>query len=188
MQFLEDVRVPCERCEGTRYAAPVREIRIEGRSIVDVLALSVDEALEVFAGDPRVAGRLRPFARVGLGYLSLGQPLPTLSGGEAQRLRLGLALLEGEGAGSLFVLDEPTTGLHPAEVEVLVACLDELLDAGASVVVVEHNLELIRSADHLIDLGPEGGPGGGRLMAEGAPAEVARSAKSHTARALRGEL
>jgi len=188
MQFLEDVRVPCERCEGTRYAAEVREIRIDGRSIVDVLAQPVDAALEFFAAEPRVAERLRPFARVGLGYLSLGQPLPTLSGGEAQRLRLALALLEGEGAGSLFVLDEPTTGLHPAEVEVLVGCLDELLDAGASVVVVEHNLDLIRRADHVIDLGPEGGPGGGRILAEGSPAQVARVAKSHTGRALRGEL
>ena len=188
MQFLEDVRVPCEGCGGTRYKPEARALRVDGRSIVDVLGLTVDEALQAFAGDPQVEPRLRPFARVGLGYLTLGQPLATLSGGEAQRLRLALALAGGEGAGCLFVLDEPTTGLHAAEVRVLVRCLDELLDAGASVVVVEHNLELIRCADHLIDLGPEGGPGGGFLLAEGSPSEVARVAKSHTGRALRGEL
>ena len=188
MQFLEDVRVPCEGCGGTRYKPEARALRADGRSIVEVLGLTVDEALQVFAGDAAVEPRLRPFARVGLGYLTLGQPLATLSGGEAQRLRLALALAGGEGAGCLFVLDEPTTGLHAAEVRVLVRCLDELLDAGASVLVVEHNLELIRCADHLIDLGPEGGPGGGLLLAEGPPAEVARAARSHTARALRGEI
>ena len=124
--------------------------------------------------------------RVGLGYLTLGQPLSTLSGGEIQRLRLGSALGEGPSR-SLYVLDEPTTGLHPADVEVLLACLDELLDAGGSVLVVEHNLDLIRRADWLIDLGPEGGPGGGRVIAAGTPAAVARVAGSQTGAALRGE-
>jgi excinuclease ABC subunit A len=184
MQFLEDVRVPCERCDGTRYKPEARAIRVDGRSIVDVLALTLDEALAAFAGDPAIEPRLAPFARVGLGYLGLGQPLATLSGGEAQRLRLALALAEGEGPGSLFVLDEPTTGLHPAEVEVLVDCLDELIDAGGSALVVEHNLDLVRRADHVIDLGPEGGPEGGRVLYQGLPAGLAQVENSHTGRAL----
>ncbi len=187
MQFLEDVRVPCEACTGTRYRPEVAAVTWQGRSIVEVLALTVDEALELFGGDPQVEPRLEPLARVGLGYLGLGQALSTLSGGEAQRLRLALALIGREAKGSLFVLDEPTTGLHPAEVTHLVASLDALLGAGASVVVVEHNLELIRSADHLIDLGPEGGPSGGRILFEGSPQDLVRSGKGHTAQALRAQ-
>jgi excinuclease ABC subunit A len=188
MQFLEDVRVPCEGCLGTRYRREAQDIRVGGRCIVDVLALSIDEALEAFADDAAVASRLEPLSRVGLGYLGLGQPLATLSGGEGQRLRLGLALAGREGRGSLFVLDEPTTGLHPAEVARLVESLDQLLDAGASVVVVEHNLDVIRAADHVIDLGPEGGPGGGRIVAQGPASQIARVRKSFTGKALRGEL
>ncbi len=187
MQFLEDVAVPCEACGGTRYRPEALSIRIGGRSIVDVLGLTIDEAVEVFADDPQITDRLRPFRSVGLGYLTLGQPLSTLSGGENQRLRLALALAEG-GAGFLYVLDEPTTGLHPADVEVLLGALDELLRVGGSVVAVEHNLDFIRSADHLIDVGPEGGPEGGRIVAEGSPEAVARVRGSHTAAALRGEL
>ncbi len=186
MQFLEDVRVPCEQCGGTRYRADARRVTLGGRSIVDVLAMTLDEATAFFAEDAAVTERLRPYVRVGLGYLTLGQPLSTLSGGEIQRLRLGSALGEGPSR-SLYVLDEPTTGLHPADVEVLLACLDELLDAGGSVLVVEHNLDLIRRADWLIDLGPEGGPGGGRVIAAGTPAAVARVAGSQTGAALRGE-
>jgi excinuclease ABC subunit A len=186
MQFLEDVRVPCEHCDGTRYRKEAREITLAGRSIVDVLALTVDEALERFADDGQVAPRLRPYARVGLGYLTLAQPLSTLSGGELQRLRLAQALTA-ESRGTLYVLDEPTTGLHAAEIQVLLDCLDELLDDGASVVVVEHNLELVRQADHVIDLGPEGGPGGGRVVATGTPEEIARVRASHTGAALRGD-
>ncbi|MDJ0865614.1 MAG: excinuclease ABC subunit UvrA [Myxococcota bacterium] len=186
MQFLEDVRVPCEQCGGTRYRADARRVTLGGRSIVDVLAMTLDEATTFFAEDAAVTERLRPYVRVGLGYLTLGQPLSTLSGGEIQRLRLGSALGEGPSR-SLYVLDEPTTGLHPADVEVLLACLDELLDAGGSVLVVEHNLDLIRRADWLIDLGPEGGPGGGRVIAAGTPAAVARVAGSQTGAALRGE-
>ena len=187
MQFLDDVRVPCDDCNGTRYRSEVLEIEVEGRSIVDVLALSIDEAIEVFAMDPRIAARLRPFARVGLGYLTLGQPLSTLSGGEHQRARLALALAEPQ-PGMLYVLDEPTTGLHPADIEVLIGCLDALIDDGASVIVVEHNLDLIRRADHVIDLGPEGGPGGGRVVATGTPEEVAATPGSHTGAALRAVL
>ncbi|HEY5657381.1 MAG TPA: ATP-binding cassette domain-containing protein [Myxococcota bacterium] len=184
MQFLDDVRVPCEHCRGSRYRPEARQIRVDGRSIVDVLGLTVEEACEVFAADPKITERLAPLQRVGLGYLPLGQPLSTLSGGEAQRLRLAQALAEGAQR-ALYVLDEPTTGLHRTDIQVLLACFDELLDAGASVLVVEHNLDVIRSADHVIDLGPEGGPGGGRIVATGTPAEIARCAASYTGAALR---
>jgi len=184
MQFLDDVRVPCDACDGTRYRPEAREILWEGHSIVEVLDWTLDEVARRFAHDAAVAERLRPFVQVGLGYLTLGQPLSSLSGGEAQRMRLGLALQAGS-ENALYVLDEPTTGLHPADVEVLVGCLDELIDAGGSVVVVEHSLEVIRQADHVIDLGPEGGPGGGRVVAEGTPAAVARARGSRTGEALR---
>jgi len=162
-------------------------VRVGGRTIVDVLGLTLDEAAASFADEPLVADRLRPYQRVGLGYLTLGQPLSTLSGGEIQRLRIAAAL----GAGrprTLYVMDEPTTGLHAADVEVLLACVDELLDTGSSVVVVEHNLDWIRRSDWVIDLGPEGGPGGGRVVATGTPAQIARAPGSITGAALRGEL
>jgi len=184
MQFLDDVRVPCEACDGTRYRPEAREIRLDGRSVVDVLALTLEETLAAFADDGAVAPRLRPFVDVGLGYLTLGQPLSTLSGGEAQRLRLGLALAA-RGGRPLYVLDEPTTGLHPADVDVLIGCLDALIEAGGSVVVVEHDLDVIRRADWVIDMGPEGGPGGGRLVAQGRPAAIADTPASHTGAALR---
>jgi excinuclease ABC subunit A len=165
----------------------VLDIRLDGRSIVDVLALGIDEACEVFAADAKIAPRLRPLARVGLGYLSLGQPLSTLSGGEYQRLRLGQALLEGSGR-TLYVFDEPTTGLHPSDTQVLLRCIDEVIEAGASVLVVEHDLEVIAQADWVIDLGPGGGPEGGRLVAEGTPEAIARCDASLTGRALREML
>jgi excinuclease ABC subunit A len=160
MQFLDDVRMPCEVCEGLRYRPEVLGVRVDGLSIVDVLALTVDEALERF-----------------------GQPLSTLSGGESQRLRLAQALTE-RGAGNLYVLDEPTTGLHPADIQLLLGCLDQVIEAGGSVIVVEHNLDVIRAADFVIDLGPEAGPGGGRIVATGTPEEIARC-PSHTGAALR---
>ncbi len=159
------------------------DIRIDGRSIVDVLALGIDEACEFFSEDPKIASRLRPLVRVGLGYLSLGQPLSTLSGGEFQRLRLGQALLEGAGR-TLYVFDEPTTGLHPSDTQVLLRCIDEVIDAGASVLVVEHDLDVIAQADWLIDLGPGGGPEGGRLVAEGPPDVVAGCSESLTGQLL----
>jgi excinuclease ABC subunit A len=184
MHFLDDLRMPCDACGGRRYREAVLELRLRGRSIVDVLGLSVDEALEFFAGDEKVSARLLPLRRVGLGYLALGQPLSTLSGGEAQRLRIAQALQE-QASRRLFVFDEPTTGLHPADIRVLVRCLDELLDAGASAIVVEHDLDMIRCADWVIDLGPEAGPGGGRVVAEGPPEVIARARESRTGAALR---
>jgi excinuclease ABC subunit A len=176
--------VPCEACAGTRYREEARRIRLDGRSIVDVLGLTLAEAVASFDRDRSITERLEPFLRVGLGYLTLAQPLAALSGGELQRMRLALALAERKPA-CLYVLDEPTTGLHPAEVELLVRTLDGLLETAAGVIVVEHNVQLIRQADHVIDLGPEGGPGGGRIVAQGTPDAVAACHASHTGRALR---
>ena len=184
MQFLEDVRVPCESCGGRRYRKEAEAIRLRGRTVTELLELTIDEAQSVFADEPSVTDRLAPFARVGLGYLTLAQPLSTLSGGELQRMRVALALGEKPGR-SLYVLDEPTTGLHASEVQVLLDCLEQLLAAGASVLVVEHNLDVIRLADHVIEMGPEGGPGGGRIVAVGPPAAIAAVEASHTGRALR---
>jgi excinuclease ABC subunit A len=184
MQFLEDVRVPCEACGGRRYRKEAEAFRLHDRSVTELLDLTIDEARALFAGEPAVAEKLAPFARVGLGYLTLAQPLSTLSGGELQRMRVALALAEKPGR-ALYVLDEPTTGLHAAEVQVLLDCLEQLLAAGGSVIVVEHNLDVIRLADHVIDVGPEGGPGGGRIVAQGTPEDVARVEASHTGRALR---
>jgi excinuclease ABC subunit A len=185
MQFLDDVRMPCDHCEGTRYRRETQQLRWRGHSIVEVLAMSVDEAREVFAEERAVAVRLAPLARVGLGYLTLGQPLSTLSGGEAQRLRLATALAEGKPR-TLYVFDEPTAGLHPADVERLLACFDALLDAGASVLVTEHDLDVIRRADHVIELGPGGGPEGGRLVYAGPPEGLTSVPESATGRALLG--
>jgi len=184
MQFLEDVRVPCDACGGRRYRKEADAIRLHGRSVSELLDLTIDEAQRVFAGEAAVVDRLAPFARVGLGYLTLAQPLSTLSGGELQRMRVALALGEKPGR-ALYVLDEPTTGLHASEVQVLLDCLEQLLAAGGSVIVVEHNLDVIRLADHVIDLGPEGGPGGGRIVAQGPPEAIAAAPASLTGRALR---
>ncbi|MDG2051366.1 MAG: excinuclease ABC subunit UvrA [Myxococcota bacterium] len=187
LQFLDDVRVPCEACEGTRFQSGVLEVRWAGRSIADVLNLTIEEALEVFESERKVVKALEPFQRLGLGYVSLGQPLSTLSGGENQRVRLALALAE-PGPGTLYILDEPTTGLHAADVEVLLSGLDALIAIGASVVVIEHHLDVIRRADWVIDLGPSGGPDGGRLVAAGSPDEVAAVDASRTGQALRRRL
>jgi excinuclease ABC subunit A len=183
MQFLDDLRVPCDGCGGRRYRREVLDVEIEGRSIVDVLALSLEQACSIFEKDKKIAGRLEPLVRVGLGYLTLGQPLSTLSGGEHQRLRLGQALVEGAER-RLYVFDEPTTGLHPSDIAVLLRCLDQVIEAGASVLVVEHDLDVIRSADWVIDLGPGGGPAGGAIVATGPPAVVAAEAGSLTGRLL----
>ena len=184
LQFLDDVRVPCEACEGTRYQSRVLEVRWAGRSIADVLNLTIDEAIDFFEGESKILDALRPFQRLGLGYVLLGQPLSTLSGGENQRVRLALALAE-PGAGTLYILDEPTTGLHGADVQVLLSGLEALIAIGASVVVIEHHLEVIRRAHWVIDLGPSGGPDGGQLVAVGSPDEVAAVEHSRTGQALR---
>jgi excinuclease ABC subunit A len=183
MQFLDDLRVPCDACGGKRYRREVLDIRVAGRSILEVLELSLEEACEFFEDEPKIVARLSPLVRVGLGYLSLGQSLTTLSGGEHQRLRLGQALVEGAGH-ALYIFDEPTTGLHPADIVVLLDCLNEVVEAGSSVLVVEHDLDVIRAADWVIDLGPGGGPEGGRLVAEGPPRAVSEVEASLTGQLL----
>ncbi len=190
MNFLPDVRIACDVCAGQRYNRETLEIRLRGRSIGEVLAMNVEEALEFFAAHPSIAHPLRLLRDVGLGYLTLGQPSPTLSGGEAQRIKLvtELAKVRANGPHTLYVLDEPTVGLHMADVEKLIHVLHRLVDAGNTLVIVEHDLDIWAEADWIIDLGPEGGTGGGRLVAAAPPAELALRGDTHTARTLRAFL
>src|SRR5262245_32283475 len=185
LQFLAPVTVPCEECGGHRFQAETLEARYKGRSIADVLALTVEEALEHFQDIPKIARPLRALAEVGLGYLQLGQPSTTLSGGEAQRVKLATYLQRRSSRHTLYLLDEPTTGLHQADVLRLVGALQSLVDQGHTVVVIEHMLELVQVADHVIDLGPEGGAEGGELLVAGTPEQVAACRRSHTGTALR---
>jgi excinuclease ABC subunit A len=188
MQFLPDVYMECDVCHGARYERETLEVRYRGRNIAEVLATSVDDAAELFTHLPRVAETLASLRMVGLGYLQLGQSAITLSAGEAQRLRLARELARRDQAATLYALDEPTAGLHLGEIELLAHVLDDLVDKGHTIVVIEHNLELAKRADYVIDLGPEGGSEGGRVIASGSPAELARSSMSHTGRALATRL
>ncbi len=188
MHFLPDVYVPCEVCKGRRYNAETLRVTYKGKSIADVLEMTVDEACEFFAPVPAISRRMDTLRDVGLGYIRLGQPATTLSGGEAQRVKLASELGKRATGKTLYILDEPTTGLHFADVEKLLRILHRLVDAGNTVIVIEHNLDVIRSADHVIDLGPEGGDGGGEIVAVGTPEEVARVEESHTGRFLRDLL
>jgi excinuclease ABC subunit A len=185
MHFLPDVYVRCEACRGRRYNRETLEVLFHGRSIADVLDLTVDEALGVLSAHPRLFRILSTLADVGLGYIRLGQSAATLSGGEAQRVKLGKELARRETGRTLYILDEPTTGLHLDDVSKLLHVLARLVEAGNTVVVIEHNLEVVKTADHVIDLGPEAGAAGGRLVAQGTPEKVARSRRSHTGRFLR---
>ena len=185
MQFLPDVYVPCEVCAGKRYNREALEIHYKGKSISDVLDMTVEEALAFFANVPAVETRLRTLNDVGLGYIHLGQPATTLSGGEAQRVKLATELSRRATGRTLYILDEPTTGLHFADVEKLLEVLHRLVDAGNTVVVIEHNLDVVKTADHVIDLGPEGGKAGGEVIAEGTPEQVAKVRRSFTGRYLR---
>jgi excinuclease ABC subunit A len=180
MHFLPDIYVPCEVCHGTRYNRETLQIRYKGKSIADVLSMSVDEALTFFANIPRVRRKLQTLHDVGLSYIKLGQPAPELSGGEAQRIKLAKELSRRSTGRTLYILDEPTTGLHAADVSKLLEVLHRLVGAGNTVVVIEHNLDVIKTADWIIDLGPEGGDAGGRVIATGTPEEVAQTPGSYT--------
>jgi excinuclease ABC subunit A len=184
MHFLPDVYVPCEVCKGSRYNREALEIKFKGKSIAEVLDMTVDEALDLFENMPSIANKLRTLGQVGLGYIRVGQPSTTLSGGEAQRIKLATELSKRSTGKTLYILDEPTTGLHFADVDKLLLVLNRLVDAGNSVVVIEHNLDVIKTADWIIDLGPEGGDKGGTVVVEGTPEDVAACTTSHTGRFL----
>jgi excinuclease ABC subunit A len=188
MHFLPDVYVKCEECEGRRFNDATLRVTYKGRSIADVLELTVREAEELFSAHPKIRGPLQLLADVGLDYLHLGQASPTLSGGEAQRIKLARELSKRATGRTLYILDEPTTGLHFDDVRKLLDVLARLVDAGNSVLVIEHNLDVIKTADHVIDLGPEGGPAGGRLVAQGTPEAVARVRTSYTGQHLKALL
>jgi excinuclease ABC subunit A len=188
MHFLPDVYVPCEVCHGTRYSREVQEVRFRGHSIADVLDMTVEEAMGVFENVPKIVRKLRTLRDVGLGYIRLGQPATQLSGGEAQRVKLSTELSRRDTGRTIYVLDEPTTGLHYADVERLLSVLHRLVDHGNTVVVIEHNLDVLKTADWLIDLGPEGGDRGGELVAAGLPEDVARDESSYTGQYLRPVL
>jgi excinuclease ABC subunit A len=188
MHFLPDVYVPCEVCKGRRYNRETLEVRYRGKSIADVLEMTVAEALEFFQHQPRIRSRLELLNDVGLGYIHLGQSATTLSGGEAQRVKLAAELAKRDTGRTLYILDEPTTGLHFEDVRLLLNVLHRLVDKGNTVVVIEHNLEVVKTADWIIDLGPEGGERGGEVVAAGTPEEVARCERSHTGRFLRRVL
>jgi excinuclease ABC subunit A len=188
MHFLPDIYVPCDVCHGLRYNRETLEVRYKGRNIHEVLAMTVDQALEFFAAVPAVQKKLETLAEVGLGYIQLGQPATTLSGGEAQRVKLALELSKRDTGRTLYILDEPTTGLHFHDVELLLSVLHRLRDHGNTVVVIEHNLDVVKTADWVIDLGPEGGDGGGAVVAQGSPEELVRADVGYTARYLRGVL
>ena len=185
MHFLPPVFVPCEQCGGSRYNRETLQVRYKGKNIAEVLDMTVAEALEHFENVPQIARILRMLNDVGLDYVRLGQSGTTLSGGEAQRLKLARELAKIGTGNTLYVLDEPTTGLHFADVEKLLQVLERLVDAGNTVLVIEHNLDVIKTADHVIDLGPEGGAEGGRIIAQGTPEQVAKIEASHTGRYLR---
>ena len=185
MQFLPDVTVPCEVCKGQRYNREALEIAFRGRNIAEVLDMTVDQALEYFAAFPKVRAKLQTMKDVGLGYIRLGQPATTLSGGEAQRVKLSTELSRRATGRTLYILDEPTTGLSFEDVNALMRVLHRLVDAGNTVLVIEHHLDVVKQADHIIDLGPLGGDRGGEIVAEGTPEEVAQVEASFTGQYLR---
>jgi excinuclease ABC subunit A len=185
MHFLPDIHIPCQVCKGKRYGRETLEIKYKGKSISDVLEMTVDEALEFFSAIPQIARKLKTIVDVGLGYIALGQSATTLSGGEAQRVKLSSELAKRSTGKTLYLLDEPTTGLHYADVEKLLNVLQRLVDAGNTVLVIEHNLEVVKAADYIIDLGPEGGEEGGYLIASCTPEELTRIKRSYTGQYLK---
>jgi excinuclease ABC subunit A len=188
MQFMPDVHVLCETCKGKRYNRETLEIRFKGKSISDVLDMTVEQAVEFFENQPSIVRKIKTLNDVGLGYITLGQHATTLSGGEAQRVKLTTELSKKDTGKTLYILDEPTTGLHFKDIRHLLDVLQKLGNKGNTVLVIEHNLDVIKVSDWVIDLGLEGGAGGGAIIAEGTPEEVAKHKKSHTARFLKAEL
>jgi excinuclease ABC subunit A len=184
MHFLPDVYVPCEVCKGARYNRDTLDITFRGKNVSEILDLSCEEANEFFSNQPAIARHMQTLVDVGLGYVRLGQPAPTLSGGEAQRVKLASALAKRPTGHTIYILDEPTTGLHFEDIRKLLTVLSRLVDHGNTVLVIEHNLDVIKTADWVIDLGPEGGSGGGTVVATGTPEEVAAESRSHTGRFL----
>ena len=180
MVFLPDVYVPCEVCKGKRYNRETLEVRYKGKNISDVLQMTIDDAVEFFRPIPKIFRKLETLGEVGLGYIRMGQPATTLSGGEAQRIKLAAELSKRSTGKTLYILDEPTTGLHFEDVKKLLAVLHRLVDQGNTVLVIEHNLDVIKTADWLIDMGPEGGNGGGTIVGVGTPEQLASNANSHT--------
>jgi excinuclease ABC subunit A len=188
MQFLADVELVCEECKGTRFKPQILDVRYRGKNINDVLSMTVREAMTFFRDVPKITNKLRVLDDVGLGYLRLGQSATTLSGGEAQRVKLAAHLSKRTGAKTLYIFDEPTTGLHFDDINKLLAAFRALLEAGGSLLVIEHNLDVIKTADYVIDLGPEGGDAGGHVVATGTPEEIMHVKESHTGRYLRAHL
>jgi excinuclease ABC subunit A len=185
MNFLPDVLVPCEVCHGKRYNRETLEVRFKGKSIADVLDMTINRAVEFFENVPSILNKIKVLQEVGLGYIKLGQPSTTLSGGESQRVKLATELAKKDTGKTVYILDEPTTGLHFEDIRVLMNVLNRLVDKGNTVIVIEHNLAEVKVADHLIDIGPEGGAEGGRIVAQGTPREVAASPESYTGRYLK---
>ena len=173
MNFLPDVLIPCEECRGKRYNRETLEVRFKGKSIADVLDMTINQACEFFAGIPNIYKKIKVLQDIGLGYIKLGQPSATLSGGENQRVKLATELAKRDTGRTLFILDEPTTGLHFDDINTLMAILNKLVDRGNTVLVIEHNIDVLQQADYIIDMGPEGGRGGGRILAQGTPEELA---------------
>ncbi len=188
MEFLPDVHVPCETCKGKRYNRETLEVRFKGKSISDVLDMTVEEAVNFFENQPRILRKIQTLSEVGLGYISLGQHATTLSGGEAQRVKLATELSKRDTGKTLYILDEPTTGLHFQDISHLLDVLQKLVDKGNTVLVIEHNMDVIKSADYIVDLGPEGGAGGGRIVAKGTPEQVSKNPASYTGKFLKPEL
>ena len=188
MSFLPDVYVPCEVCKGMRYTRETLEVRYKGKNIYEVLDMTVEEAYDFFKNIPKIEPILRVLKDVGLTYIKLGQPSTTLSGGEAQRIKLATYLSRRQTGKTLFILDEPTTGLHSHDVKKLIGIIDRLADYGNTVVVIEHNLDVIKCADYILDLGPEGGDAGGRIVVTGTPEQVAKNKKSATGQFLKKVL
>ncbi len=188
MNFLPDVYVECETCYGKRFNRETLEIRYKGKSISDVLEMTIDDAVSFFELIPKIHRKLKTIQDVGLGYISLGQQSTTLSGGEAQRIKLATELSKRDTGNTFYILDEPTTGLHFEDIRVLMEVLNILVDKGNTVLVIEHNLDVIKIVDYIIDIGYEGGRGGGMIVAKGTPEQVSKDNKSYTAKFLRKEL